>query len=246
MALVGYGRMGKSVEETATKRGHDIVAKIDPNLETNILDCPTLVEAEVAIEFSTPETAPANIKDLVARGISTVSGTTGWYDVLDETTVAVEASGVGLIYAPNFSLGVHILLELTKVAGRMSQLVKNYEMTIYESHHKNKIDIPSGTAIALADNLLEQIPSKSKWTSTLTSIEYDSNTIPIKSERKGENPGRHVVEFQSIYDSFEISHQAHSRDGFALGAVLAAEWICGKAGVFTLTDMFPKEELGCP
>ena len=246
IALVGYGRMGKSVEETAAKRGHDIVAKIDPNLETSILDCPTLVEAEVAIEFSTPETAPANIQHLAAKGINTVSGTTGWYDALNETTEAVAANGTGLIYAPNFSLGIHILLELITIAGRMSHFVKDYEATIYESHHKHKIDVPSGTAITVAETLLKLMPSKSKWASALLSVESDLNTIPIKSEREGENPGRHVIKFQSVHDSIEISHQAHNRDGFALGAVLAAEWIFGKAGIFTLKDMFPNEEVGCP
>tara|TARA_A100001037_G_C15149195_1_gene638091 strand:+ start:4903 stop:5655 length:753 start_codon:yes stop_codon:yes gene_type:complete len=245
IALVGYGRMGKSVEKVATARGHDIVAKIDPNLSTSIVNCPALVEAEVAVEFSTPETAPANIQQLATKGIQTVSGTTGWYEALDKTTEAVQANGTGLIYAPNFSLGVHILMELVRVAGRMSHLVKGYETSIHESHHKYKLDTPSGTAISLADALLEQIPSKTRWVLGLPSVESDAETIHITSEREGENPGRHVIDLRSEHDNIEISHQAHSRDGFALGAVLAAEWICGKVGIFTLNDMFTEKEARC-
>ena len=242
IALVGYGRMGKSVEKVATARGHDVVAKIDPNLSTSILNCPALVEAEVAVEFSTPETAPVNIRQLATKGIQIVSGTTGWYEALDKTTEAVEASGTGLIYAPNFSLGVHILMELARVAGRMSHLVKGYETTVHESHHKYKLDTPSGTAISLADVLLEQIPSKTGWVLGFSPGKSEPETIHITSERKGENPGKHVIDLKSEHDHIEIAHQAHSRDGFALGAVLAAEWICGKVGIFTLNDMFTEQE----
>ena len=242
IALVGYGRMGKSIEKVATARGHDVVAKIDPNLSTSILNCPALVEAEVAVEFSTPETAPVNIRQLATKGIQIVSGTTGWYEALDKTTEAVEASGTGLIYAPNFSLGVHILMELARVAGRMSHLVKGYETTVHESHHKYKLDTPSGTAISLADVLLEQIPSKTGWVLGFSPGKSDAETIHITSEREGENPGKHVIDLKSEHDHIEIAHQAHSRDGFALGAVLAAEWICGKVGIFTLNDMFTEQE----
>ena len=242
IALVGYGRMGKAIEKVATARGHDVVAKIDPNLSTSILNCPALVEAEVAVEFSTPETAPVNIRQLATKGIQIVSGTTGWYEALDKTTEAVEASGTGLIYAPNFSLGVHILMELARVAGRMSHLVKGYETTVHESHHKYKLDTPSGTAISLADALLEQIPSKTGWVLGFSPGKSDAETIHITSEREGENPGRHVIDLKSEHDHIEIAHQAHSRDGFALGAVLAAEWICRKVGIFTLNDMFTEQE----
>ena len=242
IALVGYGRMGKSIEKVATARGHDVVAKIDPNLSTSILNCPALVEAEVAVEFSTPKTAPVNIRQLATKGIQIVSGTTGWYEALDKTTEAVEASGTGLIYAPNFSLGVHILMELARVAGRMSHLVKGYETTVHESHHKYKLDTPSGTAISLVDALLEQIPSKTGWVLGFSPGKSDAETIHITSEREGENPGKHVIDLKSEHDHIEIAHQAHSRDGFALGAVLAAEWICGKVGIFTLNDMFTEQE----
>ncbi len=241
LVLVGYGRMGQAVEEIATKRGHDIVARFDPLLATRILDTQTLTEADVAIEFSTPKTAPGNIEDLAKAGINIVSGTTGWYDHLPQTAATVNAASTGLIYAPNFSLGVHIVQEIAKLTGQMSDFVKDYEVTIHESHHKYKVDVPSGTAIAIANTLLDQISSKNKWTSGFPPSQPNSDTLYITSKREGENPGTHVIRLENEHESIEIAHQANNRDGFALGAVLAAEWIFGKVGVFTLCDMFPKE-----
>lgn len=242
LVLVGYGRMGQAVEEIATKRGHDIIAKFDPLLPTRILDSQILTEADVAIEFSTPKTAPQNIEDLAKAGINTVSGTTGWYDHLPQTTATVNATSTGLIYAPNFSLGVHIVQEIAKFAGQMSNFVMDYEVTIHESHHKHKVDEPSGTAITIANTLVDQIYSKNKWASGSPPTQPDSDTLYITSTREGENPGSHVIRFENEHERIEIAHQASSRDGFALGAVLAAEWIVGKVGVFTLRDMFPRED----
>ncbi len=242
LALVGYGRMGQTVEKIATKRGHNIVEKIDPHLATHIRGSQTLPEVDVAIEFSTPKAAPKNIADLAAAGVNTVSGTTGWHNNLQQTTETVNAAGTGLIYAPNFSLGIHIVEEIAKLAGQMSNFVGSYESSIHESHHKHKVDEPSGTAIAIANTLVDQISSKDNWTSGSPPTQPDPDTLYITSTREGENPGNHIIKFENEHERIEIAHQASNRDGFALGAVLAAEWIFGKVGVFTLRDMFPRED----
>ena len=233
IALIGYGKMGKAIEEIAVERGHTIVLKVnDENLEDFTKD--NVTRADVAIEFSGPDSAYDNIKATIDFGVPVVSGSTGWTDRINEINKhCIEKNGA-FLYASNFSVGVNIFFELNKKLATLIAPHTEYAVSLEEIHHTQKKDAPSGTAITLAEQILEQIQQKKKW------VNYASNNadeLPIVSKREDPAPGTHSIKYSSSIDDIEIIHTAHNRKGFALGAVLAAEFIKGKKGVFNMKDV---------
>jgi len=228
IALLGYGKMGKAIEQIALQRGHSIVIKVDKDTTSyNIL------EADAAIDFSIPSAAVTNISNCINNGIPIVSGTTGWLNDYGNMTALAKKKNGAFIYASNFSLGVNIFFEFNKTLAKMMSNLSQYNASIEEIHHIQKIDVPSGTAITLADGIIENTNYKS-W--KLGEADY-SNNISIEAKRIDNVPGTHHVNYDSQIDSISISHTAHSRDGFALGAIIAVEWLIGKTGVFTMNDV---------
>ena len=227
IALLGYGRMGKEIEKIALSRGHEIVIKknVDTVIDINI--------ADVAIDFSVPTSAYNNITNCINNNVPVISGTTGWLDKYDDAVALCKKKNSAFIYASNFSLGVNIFFELNKQLAKMMSSLEDYNISMEEIHHTKKLDAPSGTAITLAEGIIEN-SSKNNW-------ELDEKTseenIPIVAKRIIDVPGTHSVSYDSEVDSIEIKHTAHSRKGFALGAVVAAEWIIGKKGVFSMKDV---------
>ena len=233
IALIGYGKMGKAIEEIAIGRGHQIVLKIDfDNLED--LNKTNLNKADVAIEFTQPESAFENIRKCIEFGTPVVSGTTGWTERLDEIKNLCNKNKCALLYASNFSIGVNIFFEVNKILAALMSKQSDYEIALEEIHHTQKKDAPSGTAISLADQILEKVSRKSKWVNHLSD---NPNELEIISERIDPAPGTHKVKYSSEVDDIEIIHTAHSRKGFAGGAVLAAEFLAGKKGIFTMKDV---------
>ncbi len=228
IALFGYGKMGKTIERIALERGHSIVAKID--VDTKDYD---LSNADVAIDFSIPTEAFNNINECFNSSIPIISGTTGWLDKYNEAVINCNSNNGAFIYASNYSLGVNLFFELNKKLAKMMNKFKTYKVSMEEVHHSQKLDAPSGTAITLAKGVIEQTANE-KWSLGVTN---DEKTIPIVSKRIDKVPGTHVVVYNSIVDEIEIKHTAHNRDGFALGAVIAAEWLQDKKGVFTMKDV---------
>lgn len=227
IALLGYGKMGKLIEQIAIKRQHKIVAIKDiDHPETD------LSNVSMGIDFSTPEAAYDNIVECLERGVPVISGTTGWLDRYDEVVNLCEKKGGAFLYASNFSLGVNVFFALNSYLAKLMNPLNQYGVALEEIHHMHKLDAPSGTAISLAEDIISQTPYK-HWQLDKGS----ESTIPIRSERKGEVPGTHSVVYSSEVDDIEIKHTAHSREGFALGAVIAAEWLLGKTGVFTMKDV---------
>jgi 4-hydroxy-tetrahydrodipicolinate reductase len=227
IALLGYGRMGKEIERIAISRGHEIVIKKDVDA---IID---ITLADVAIDFSVPDSAFNNISNCIQNNVPVISGTTGWLDKYEEVVTLCNNEKGAFIYASNFSLGVNIFFELNKQLAKMMRNLEDYNISLEEIHHTKKLDAPSGTAITLAEGIIEN-SSKENWVlGTNTSEE----NIAIAAKRIPEVPGTHTVLYASEVDSIEIKHTAHSRQGFALGAVVAAEWILGKTGVFSMKDV---------
>ena len=227
IALFGYGKMGQLIEQMASGRDHKIVAIKD-------LDRPEIdySEVEIGIDFSTPEAAFSNITSCLERQIPIVSGTTGWLDRFDEVTELCKSQNGAFLYASNFSIGVNIFFALNTYLARLMSAREDYKVDIEEIHHIHKLDAPSGTAISLAKGIIDH----SSYTDWAAEAE-NKNTLPIQSVRKGEFPGTHIVNYKSAIDDIEIKHTAHSRQGFALGAVIAAEWLLGKTGVFSMKDV---------
>ena len=228
IALLGYGRMGKEIEKIAISRGHKIVIKKDQG------DTVDIKLADVAIDFSVPTAAFDNISLCLNNGVPVVSGTTGWLEKYDEAVELCNQNKGGFIYASNFSLGVNIFFEINKRLAKMMDQVSDYTTAIEEIHHTKKLDAPSGTAITLAEGIIEN-SKKSEW--ELDGDVNNENSIPITAKRIPDVPGTHTISYDSEVDSIEIKHTAHSRKGFALGAVIAAEWIIGKSGVFSMRDV---------
>ena len=228
IALIGYGRMGKAIEEILIERGHEVVLKIS---RTPLPE--ELKNVEVAIEFSKPEYAFDNLKVLLENKIATICGTTGWLDKQEEINHLAISNNTAFLYASNFSLGVNLFFELNQVLARMMNKYRNeYQINLEEIHHTQKLDAPSGTAITIAEGIIENTTYNS-W-----SMEEESEEIiPIEAKRIENVPGTHIVQYTSDVDTIEISHTAHSRKGFALGAVIAAEWIWNKEGIFTMKDV---------
>ena len=226
IALLGYGKMGKTIERIAQERGHEIVLRVDAPGDYD------LSVAEVAIEFSTPQSAFANISRTLSLGLPTVAGTTGWLEHYPEAVALCKEHEAAFLYASNFSIGVNIFFELNKTLAQLMRKYPEYAVAIEEIHHTQKLDAPSGTAITLAQEIIEQT-DKVGWELGETT----EDKIPITAKRIENVPGTHIVTYKSVVDTLEIKHTAHSRDGFALGAVLAAEWIIGKKGVFSMKDV---------
>lgn len=233
IALIGYGKMGKEIEKIARERGHEIVCTIDINEETKF-DSPEFRSADVAIEFTSPESALNNYRKAFAADVPVVSGTTGWLENLDEIKQACEKDGKTFFYASNFSLGVNIFFALNKYLAQIMNQFPDYDVRMEETHHIHKLDAPSGTAITLAEDILANIGRKEKWSLNETE---SANELEIKAFREGEVPGLHTVIYESEADSIRITHDAKSRKGFALGAVLAAEFTKGKKGFLGMNDM---------
>lgn len=219
--------MGKEIEKIALSRGHEIVIKKD------ITDKIDITKADVAIDFSIPNAAFDNISNCINHQIPVISGTTGWLDKYDDAVKLCEEKNGAFIYASNFSLGVNIFFELNKQLAKMMHALDDYSISIEEIHHLQKLDAPSGTAITLAEGIIENT-AKQKW--ELADKTSEEN-IPITAKRIKDVPGTHTVAYESEVDSIEVKHTAHNRKGFALGAVVAAEWILGKKGVFTMKDV---------
>lgn len=228
IALLGYGRMGKEIEKIAISRGHEIVIKKD---QGDVVD---ITSADVAIDFSVPTAAFDNISLCLKNGVPVVSGTTGWLEKYDEAVALCNQNKGGFIYASNFSLGVNIFFEINKKLAKMMDNVSDYSTTIEEIHHTKKLDAPSGTAITLAEGIIDN-SEKTSW--ELNGDIQDETIIPITAKRIPDVPGTHTISYDSEVDRIEIKHTAHSRKGFALGAVIAAEWIIGKTGVFSMKDV---------
>jgi len=228
IALLGYGKMGKTIEQIALQKGHEIVLKIDK--QTNNYD---ITLADVAIDFSIPSVAFSNISNCLNNNVPVVSGTTGWLANYNKATVLCAKKNGGFIYASNFSLGVNIFFELNEYLAKMMKKLNQYQILIEEIHHTKKLDKPSGTAITLAEGIIKHT-NKNNWALNVTK---DNSEIPIVAKRIPNIPGTHSIEYTSEVDTLEIKHTAHNRDGFALGAVIAAEWLVGKSGVFTMKDV---------
>jgi len=220
--------MGKAIESIAKSRGHEIVAIIDKDNPKDSLN-----GAEVAINFSVPSAAVANITHAINEGVAVVCGTTGWLDSRADIESRCTSKKGAFLYASNFSLGVNIFFALNEKLAQMMGQHKEYNASLTEIHHTQKLDAPSGTAITLAEGVLPYI-DKNTWALEEDAKEKD---LPIRAERLPDVPGTHTVDYNSPTDKISIEHVAHNRDGFALGAVVAAEWINGKSGIFTMKDV---------
>jgi len=228
IALLGYGRMGQAIEKIAIDRGHEIVLKVEENIKKYDLSV-----ADVAIDFSIPTAAVGNISHCFESGVPVVSGTTGWLDQYDEMHNLCKQKNGSFIYASNFSLGVNLFFELNKkVAKLMNPMLKTYSVTTEEIHHTKKLDAPSGTAITLAEGIIENTHFEN-W----KLYEGDTKNLTITAKRVGDVPGTHSITYHSEVDEIEIKHTAYNRQGFALGAVVAAEWLKDKKGIYGMKDV---------
>lgn len=226
-ALLGYGRMGKAIEKIALERGHKIVCRIDKEQHEGKLE-----QADAAINFSIPDAAVENINLALNLSIPVVCGTTGWLDDYDQVVQNTHKNNTAFLYASNFSVGVNLFFKLNKILAQIMQQHQEYDTSLEEIHHIHKLDAPSGTAITLAEGIIEN-SDYSQWKLD----ENGAETLSIRSIREGEVPGTHRISYQSPIDSITIEHLAHNRKGFALGAVVAAEWILGKKGIYKMEDV---------
>ena len=233
IALIGYGKMGKTIEQIALNRGHQIVSIVDINNPEEFQSA-NFKSADVAIEFTTPATAFDNYMKSFAAGVPVVSGTTGWLDRIGEIKETCEKEGKTFFYASNFSIGVNIFFALNKYLAKIMNNFPSYNISMTETHHIHKLDAPSGTAITLAEGIIENVDRKDRW--TLETAEQPTD-LPIHAIREGEVPGIHEVTYESDVDYISIKHDAKSRAGFALGAVVAAEFTAGKKGFLGMDDM---------
>ncbi|MCK8481442.1 4-hydroxy-tetrahydrodipicolinate reductase [Psychroserpens algicola] len=227
IALLGYGKMGKAIEKIAVDRGHQIILKVSSTTENFSLDA-----IDVAIDFSLPTTAVANISECIKNNVPVISGTTGWLDHYQDIVSLCHAEQGTFLYASNFSLGVNIFFELNKTLAKLLKGLPQYNVSMEEIHHTQKLDAPSGTAITLAEGIIEATDYKN-WTLDAPK----QNEIGILATRIENVPGTHEINYDSEVDSIQIKHTAHSREGFALGAVIAAEYVHDKKGVFTMKDV---------
>jgi 4-hydroxy-tetrahydrodipicolinate reductase len=233
IAIIGYGKMGKAIEEIALSRGHKILLTID---EHNLSDFnkENIGTCDVAIEFTGPHTAYDNVKKALGFDIPLVCGSTGWLDKLEEVNRLCKARNGSFIYSSNYSVGVNIYFEINKKLAELMERHKEYELQVTEIHHTQKKDAPSGTAITLAEQILERISRKKNWVNHVTDNPHE---LEIISERIDPVAGTHKVKYFSAIDDIEIIHAAHNRQGFALGAVMAAEYISNKKGIFSMKDV---------
>lgn len=235
IALIGYGKMGQIIEKMAVNRGHEIVARIN---SSNPLTDNDLSLADVAIEFTRPELAPFHIRHCAEIGLPIVVGTTAWLEELDNLCEYITEQNSAMLHASNFSIGVNIFFEINN---RLAQLMSgriNYKACIEEIHHIQKLDAPSGTAITLANGILENNSDYLSWVLGDGKVPHtNEGQLGVTAIREPNVPGTHIVTYSSEIDTIKISHEAHSREGFALGAVIAAEWLYGKKGVYTINDV---------
>ena len=238
IALIGYGKMGKTIERVAQERGHEVVLRLDIN---NPEDFEKLSMADVAIEFTRPDSAVGNLEKCIAAGVPVVCGTTGWLKHFEDISAQTKAQNSAFFYASNYSIGVNIFFEINRKLAEMMNTQPQYDVKMEEIHHTQKLDAPSGTAITLAEGILQNVTRKENWSSPQDahspSTEGGDNSIVITAKRIDPAPGTHTITYDSPIDTIEITHTAHSREGFATGAVLAAEWLFGKKGVFSMKDM---------
>lgn len=239
IALIGYGRMGKEVERVAKLRGHSVCATIDKSdaaaTHTEV-DVSCLKDADVVIDFTIPSAVLENIRKVAAAKKSMVVGTTGWYDSMTEAKQAVGEAGIGFIYSSNFSVGVNVFYRIVEAAARLINKVPEYDVFGYELHHNQKLDSPSGTAKSIAELIVKNIARKKQVQYDKLDRRINPEELHFASIRSGWIPGTHVVGFDSEADTIELKHTARNRAGFALGAVMAAEWLKGKKGFFTMND----------
>jgi 4-hydroxy-tetrahydrodipicolinate reductase len=222
IALFGYGKMGQQIEKVALERGHEIVLTIESD-NFDLVTQKDLQRADVAIEFSTPGSVLYSIQTCLNAGLPIVVGTTGWHEKIKQVKKTVKEKNGALFYASNFSLGVNLFFKVNAYLASLMNKYNNYDVSLEEIHHIHKLDKPSGTAITIADALIKKLERKTKWS--------------IENKREGEVPGTHIVKYHSGIDDIEIMHKAHSRKGFALGAVIAAEFLKDKKGVYTMDDI---------
>lgn len=230
IALIGYGKMGRLIDKIAQQKAHTIVSRMSRKVDHQALQ-----DADICIDFSHPEAVLDNILHAATRGKNIVVGTTGWYDQLDTARKIVEKYGIGLFYAPNFSIGIHLFLKIVADAARLLDATE-YDVGIVEEHHNKKADSPSGTGLALAQTLMNHMKRKTEVVKEIDGP-IASHQLQISSLRCGSIPGTHHVHFDSPCDTITLTHQARSREGFASGAVTAAEWLIGKKGFYTIEDM---------
>lgn len=238
IALIGYGKMGKMIEQIAIDRGHEIVSIIDVNNQEDF-DSPEFASADVAIEFTAPQAAYGNYLKAFKHNVKVVSGSTGWMnDHGDDVRRMCSEEGKTLFWASNFSIGVAIFSAVNRYLAKIMNGFEQYDAHMEETHHIHKIDAPSGTAITLAEEIVENLDRKTSWIKGQENVPYDAKTLRVDSLRRGEVPGIHTVRYDSEADCITITHDAHSRKGFALGAVLAAEYTAKHNGLLTISDMF--------
>lgn len=233
IALIGYGKMGKTIEEVALKRGHTVNLRIDIDTIDSFTK-ENLQQCDVAIEFTGPHSAKENILRCLDAGTPVVSGSTGWLEQWAEVEKYCKDKNGSFLYASNFSVGVNIFFELNKKLAQLMKQHSDYDVSLTEIHHTQKKDAPSGTAITLAEQVLHEVPAKTKW---VNEVSADPKDLVILSKREDPAPGTHSVIYRSAIDDIEIIHTAHSRQGFALGAVLAAEFIQSKKGIFNMQQV---------
>jgi 4-hydroxy-tetrahydrodipicolinate reductase len=233
IVLIGYGKMGKEIERIAIDRGHQIVSKIDIENPDDLISL-TNKEVDVAIEFSNPISAFSNIMTCIEKQIPIVCGTTGWLEKKSEVEKATQSFDSTFFYASNYSIGVNLFFKLNKQLAKLMQPHAGYDIYTNEIHHVEKKDSPSGTAITIAEGIMSQYSNKKKWVNNEIP---GADEIAIWSQRESTKPGTHTVKYISKVDQIEVTHEAFSREGFALGAVIAAEWILGKKGVLGMDDM---------
>lgn len=238
VALFGYGKMGKEIEKILLERGHTIAAKIDSNTNLSDID---VNQIDVAIEFSTPQTAHTNISFCVANKIPIIVGTTGeWYDHLEELSLACKANGSALVYGTNFSIGVNIFFSINETLAKIMNSNLGYDCSVKEVHHTEKKDSPSGTGITIAEDIIANNSHYHHWENVNKSKISTPHTLSLESERLPDVPGTHIVSYENEIDRIDLTHTAKNRKGFALGSVLAAEWINRKEGVYSIKEIMPE------
>ena len=245
IAIIGYGRMGREIERLAAQRGHTVCSTIDPAAEgatAGEITRDSLKDADVAVEFTNPGAVVPNIEKTAKLGVNMLVGTTGWTEKFKEVRGIVEESGIGLIHAPNFSVGVNVFYEIVKHASKLFRQLEDYDVLCHEWHHRGKVDSPSGTARKIADTVISEMGRKTKPVYECLNRKPDETELHVSSTRGGWMPGTHEVVFDSEFDSVELTHRARTRGGLAAGALQAAEWIAGKKGFYDFVVNTPSLE----
>lgn len=232
IALIGYGSMGKTIEQVSLNRGHEIILKVDAHSDSSWKD--EIKKADVAIEFTEPHAAEENMLACFQANVPVVTGTTGWYSRFEQVRLACEEADASLFYATNFSIGVNLFFQLNRTLARLMATHPEYEARIEEIHHTRKKDAPSGTAITLSEGILAEHPAYIRWSTPELSRSGD---LQVNSIREGDVPGTHEITYRSEVDEISIKHAAFNRLGFATGAVVAAEFIINKKGIYTMSDL---------